>query len=310
MHNEICYTAMANILFGIMTLFINAAAAMPIITLFTMIAACKRDAAFCMWFSWNAIKLDIALSMCSLFCLLFQTGYMLARFVRDGASLSISVIMQRAFLPWTSSILLWCVGIIFLFLALVKCERKLNLAGKDANMTFPAIPAILCALGATIFFSTFITINWPFAGLPPGMDLPQAVAAICRNGLHRYFSGFTPAGACLLASWQFFVKTSKNDISPEQSGMAIRWSALWALAGYTPYCIQNWGLSIGIMLQTGIPEFLKWKIYSLLSLTFSLGCWGIILGTGQKLARHLTVPGWIFLILFPSIPDFLRCMSH
>lgn len=191
------------------------------------------------------------------------------------------------------------------------------------------IPLVLLLAGALCFFAALACRDWPFAGLPPGMDPGRAAAAVLRHATRLWFTTLAAGGAAALALAALALRrrrlppdacAGRNGAaaatraplaadSPERAGI-IRWCALWAAIGYLPSVLERWGLALGLWLRpaaagTGMRP-VSAQVLSLVLLSMAIACWVALLiarAPGRRLP--LVWAGLLFLLLARSAPFIL-----
>ena len=290
-----------NIFSGILGLLINAGAAMPLVILFSLIADNKKKGLLPEYFSSNAIRINMFISVTALAGLTTQAITLIKGLAGKGPGTHINP-WQPAFMPWTLSCILWFLGCLCLMLMGNAANSAAKFPGGPCHSPRHKYVCIAAILAAMCFFSTFLSINWPFAGLPADMSLSRAFSAIFKNAFHTYYTGFTPAGASLLVLYALLMrKRLLNRNQPENTVSAIRWFAFWTIAGSFPYWLQNFGLVLGLGYHYGFSGNIVWKSVNLTLLTLSLVSWGAIFALGKKHLPGLLCSGWLALLLFYAL---------
>ena len=175
----------------------NAAATLPFMAALTLILGRRGHAAFCLrgagalaglalWLAaaWPVLVLGDALVRLSL------TG--------DAPLMTrLMALLEPAGLGISASVAAWLAGT-----ALVWSGRRACAAARAAlppgadSYRVPAVGMPLAALLAGSFcaLAAFALRDWPFAGLPPGMDLWRAAAAVGKHACRSYFMAFASGG--------------------------------------------------------------------------------------------------------------------
>lgn len=229
-----------------------AAASLPLILGLGLVAGRRGNAAFCIEGAGLAAKFNLFLSIWGIVAI--SGGYALQIFTLGGADYW-GPLFVPAGRPWLASLILWLLGMLFLSAA-AACLMKFR--GRCKNF-FPDDRYRLSEVGAPFWlflFSAFafllsgIALSWPFSGLPSGLGWDRALMAIVRNGISHYFMAFAPGG-CLALLWAFRHRRGSSaghlPAGGEQFRGALRWFAVFALAGYLPYSLQNGGLALGML---------------------------------------------------------------
>lgn len=207
--------------------------------------------------------------------------------------------------------------------------------GLAAGLTGLRIPLCLLLAGALCFFAALACRDWPFAGLPPGMDPGRAAAAVLRHATRLWFTTLAAGGAAALAFAAIALRRGRwlrpdacagrkgaaaatraplAADSPERAGI-IRWCALWAAIGYLPSVLERWGLALGLWLRpaTAGPGMqpVSAQVLSLVLLSMAIACWVALLiarAPGRRLP--LVWAGLLFLLLARSAPFILVLAGH
>lgn len=192
------------------------------------------------------------------------------------------------------------------------------------------IPLCLLLAGALCFFAALACRDWPFAGLPPGMDPGRVAAAVLRHATRLWFTTLAAGGAAALALAALALRrrrlppdacAGRNGAasatraplaaanSPERAGI-IRWCALWAAIGYLPSVLERWGLALGLWLRpaaagTGMRP-VSAQVLSLVLLSMAIACWvALLIARAPERRLPLVWAGLLFLLLARSAPFIL-----
>lgn len=286
------------ILYGVIELLENAGAIMPLVILLTLIADNKKKVLLPEHFPITAIKINMLVSLAALAGMIWQAFSLLENLAPDGADMR-TALCQPAFLPWTASCVLWCLGCLCLLALISAGKRSGESSGGTRHLGSQSSICVASIAAAASFFCAFMVINWPFAGLPAGMSFSRAFFTIFKNAFHGCYAGFTPAGAILLSLCAHMLQKSAIFLKqPEKTDCAVRWFAFWGIAGSFPHWIQNCGFIIGLAFHYGLSENMAWKACTLGMMTISIACWVAIFVMGRKHLLILLSCGWLTLLLF------------
>lgn len=280
----------------------NAAAALPLMTALTLLVGRRNHARFCSHSATELARLGLMLSWCGPLLCVMAT----ARFYLAGGELAAHVpLFHPALLSLTLTglILLAAFGCALLLFWACAHARLPQTAQNPENDKLP-IAAIrgrllLCLLCMAFFLAGFISSNWPYASLPAGMNTSQAATVVVSAALHNYFKAFAPAGAVALL-WLLRMRSKKqHGFDDDMFNPAARWCALWAAAGYIPFCLDRWAALMGFSLRGSLPQHQALQILPLAALTGAIICWILLVSKAQPLRmRGLIYAGFALLILY------------
>lgn len=300
----------------------NATATLPFMAVLTLILGRRGHAPFCLYGAKELASLALWLAPAWPALIITDT---LMQLVQAKATLSlalISVFFTSAGMGISLSLLLWLVGVLCIIYALRACSLKRLLLPpeKDSyrakDMTAPLTALLLacaCALAA------FALKNWPFAGLPPGMDLWRVAGAIGKHSFRAYFAAMSAGGAIalLLACVQAHNKKSQGSFTSAELAGSVRWCAAFAVAGCLPQLLERWGLALGLWLRGGAtilpgePRASLFQLAALFLLSLALAAWTGILVAREPLRRLLLAKlAFLLLLLGASAPWALELLAH
>lgn len=290
----------------------NAAAALPLIIALTLLIGRRGQARFCAYGAARLAELAFGLSWLGLPVMLASLYGLLSGLRAAGRAMADISLVSPPLLAYSLPLLLWLMGIIGAGLLRRTCTGAALPPRRHPEKDRYATDAVtgrlwLCGLTGLCFFSTYVLRHWPFIALPPGMDLSRVATAVFSNALHKYFMAFTPAGALALL---FLLRARRGaaqaGFDEVQTALAARWCALWATAGYIPFCLDRWGIALGYLLRGTLPDWLLPQLYALIPFTAAVACWGTLLGMGKPLRRSwLMGLGVALLALGESLPSLL-----
>lgn len=307
MHQQPLAHVLITLLGSLAQIPLTAAAAMPLIIALTLARGRRENGRSCLQLAHQAAKINLLLAAGSFLLLLLQFWLLLAQFAPHQAPFFRQNILGTIFMPWTLTLLIWLTGSAVIFTLPGSMKKKLARLGPQPERTqytrATRSSFCLCLLCTGLLFISFITAEWPFAGLPPGMDIWRVARALLKNAVHVYFTGFAMAGATLLATWPIIRQALQNTGADVQDqSFACRWCGIWAALGLIPYCVQNWGLALGQLLHSGHGTLPGWRIAGLTLATLFIVCCCLFLKQGWQTGRKLIVWAWGCLLLWKGLP--------
>lgn len=289
---------------GLLGLGMSAAAALPLITALTLLIGRRGQARFCAFgarhlsrLGWGLAWLGPPLIVGELAALLITLRGPQEAFIRLPSP------WDPALLPFSVTVLIWLAGLFCAWLLKRACTRtplpSPASRPEDDCWEMPAIRGklLLCLLAVACFFAACVSRNWPFAALPPGLNLTQVASAVLSTAMHTYFMALAPAGAlALLMLPRARRAPGGEDFAATDYQRAARWCALWAMVGYIPFCLDRWGLILGYALRGGSPAgWLLPQVLPLMPLTVSVICWAALFAMARPL--RLQWLNWLALSL-------------
>lgn len=304
----------------------NAAATLPFMAALTLILGRRGHAALCLrgagalaglalwlWAAWPIRVLGDAFVRLSL--------------AGDApAATRLMALFEPAGMGISTSVAAWLVGAGLVWLGRRACAAAAAALPPGADSyRVPAIRLPLTALlaGAVCALAAFALRDWPFAGLPAGMDMGRAVAAVGKHACRGYFVALASGGAFGLLLAARAARRNNGASRPPAAGAqspaaplsvaeaegAVRWCALWAAVGYLPSCLEHWGLTLGLLLRGGagpLPHGDHWlliQFVTLALLTLAMAAWLLLLLARAPLRRlPLAWAGAALLLLAASAP--------
>lgn len=229
----------------------QAASTLPLIITLGLAAGRRGNGSFLISANLLALNFCIVLGICGIFH--FPAAYLCEVIAFHAPSSDLlAPFFQLSGLPWSSSMAAQICGIPFLFAAL-NALRKCRISAESYSLAQIKFPILWCLIAAAFFLAGFFLINWPFAGLPPGLDMERAALAILRNAVRHYFMAFCPAGALGLVYALRMLGTTEFG-APERI-LACRWMSVWAFIGYVPYFLQATAIVVGINIRGNVGGF-------------------------------------------------------
>ncbi|GEM_PF-1100552 len=307
---------------GILSIGMNAAAALPVILALTLLAGRRGNGRLCAAGARRLTRLTFGLGLLGPLLTAASLASTIISIGGSGSDISGLGLWDDAVLPYTTTVLAWIAGLCCLWLV-TWMDRNSPLAtsqtsdvsgattggrssrGHSARKARRATPPaegdaaadrldtdalhgrlFLYLMAIACFFAAHALPNWSFSGPPQGLDWSRMVSAVLGTATHDYFTNFAPAGAVALLAISLALRERdgtaaampiKSVLAVPDMEKAVRWSALWAMIGYIPRCIDRWGLFIGLSFsgQT-LPDWLMPQIASLVPLTLAVICWAIL----------------------------------
>lgn len=278
---------------------------MPVIACLSLLAGRRGNGDFCLWGGQKLLMLALMLAWSGP---LWLAANYLAETMHFGGSWAqiLAPLLQTPGLPWSSGCGVWLLGWLFMAVAGGSLSAiRHGFQGTEYTARQVWAPICFCLLAAACFFAVFILVNWPFAGLPEGLDWERASMAIFRHASRNYFMAFCPAGAIALLMLNFYAP----GLEPGRIAVCARWLAFWAVAGCLPYTLVTWGSLTGLGLNPGvsIAQAFRPQAYGLIFLTGALAAWAFLIWK-PPLWRALSLAGLILLLLKTLLPIFTRQM--
>ena len=298
----------------------NASATLPLMAALALIIGRRGHASFCLrggaalaglglWLAaaWPALVVGDALVQLSFAGAAGVAARLAAFFSPAGMGISLSVAV-------------WCVGALCAWLGRCACLQKAaalppgadSYTARDIRVPLAALfAAAACALAA------FALRNWPFAGLPPGLDAWRAAGAVGKHAFRAYFAALTSGGGVglLLAGAVARRGLLRGPLTAAEATGGVRWCAVWAVAGSVPQLLERWGLALGLLLRgggpavPGNPHAALFQLVALGLLTLACAAWATLLLRREPLRLLALAPlGFALLLLAASAPWALALM--
>lgn len=297
----------------------NAAATLPFMAGLALILGRRGHAAFCLAGAAALTGLCLALSAAWPALVIGDALVQLSRVPDAPLTRRLGAFFTPAGAGISLSVALWCAGMVCAWLGRHACLRKA--AGLPAGTDSYSARAIRLPLGllfaaAGCALAAFALRDWPFAGLPPGMDFARAAGAVLKHACRAYFTAFSSGGACglMLAALVARRGWRAGPLSEGEATGALRWCAVWAVAGALPQLLERWGVALGLWLRggAGMPAEAHAALFQLAALcllTLAVAAWGAVLAARAPLGRLALAPaGLVLLILSASAPWALRLL--
>lgn len=164
-------------------------------------------------------------------------------------------------LPWTMASLFWLFAFVWIFLV-----RRIAIWS--------------CMIPLFIALAAGIVCNWPFAGLPQGMDSATVFAVLALQTGHRLFLGLSLAGGIALffvPHWQRTCQFGAVSLGEGNRKGAMRWLAFWACLGAVPFLVDRWGLVIGNLMHQSASSVVASLLARMVPLSIAVFCWAVLL---------------------------------
>lgn len=303
----------------------NAAATLPFMAALTLILGRRGHAALCLRGAGALAGLALWLSAAWPILTLGDAFVRLSLTGDAPAATRLMALFEPAGLGISTSVAVWLVGAALVWFGRRACAAAAAALPPGAgSYRVPAISLPLAALlaGAFCALAAFALRDWPFAGLPPGMDMGRAAAAVGKHACRGYFMALASGGAfglllaaraarrnCCASRPPAAGAHPSAPLSVAEAEGAVRWCALWAAVGYLPSCLEHWGLALGFLLRGNAGPLLHgghWPLIqfaTLALLTLAMAAWLLLLFARAPLRRlPLAWAGAALLLLAASAP--------
>ena len=297
----------------------NATATLPFMAALALILGRRGHAAFCLAGAAALAGTGLALSAAWPVLVAGDALVQLSQVADAPLARRLAAFFTPAGAGISLSVALWCAGLGCAWLGRRACLHKAAALPPGADsysaraMRLPL--AALLAAGACAL-AAFALRNWPFAGLPPGLDVWRAAAAILKHACRAYFTAFTSGGAIglLLAAHVARRGWNGRPLSDAEAAGGLRWCAVWAVAGSVPQLLERWGLALGLWLRggAGMPaeaHAALFQLAALAPLTLAVAAWAAVLVARAPQRRLALAPAALALLLLSvSAPWALRLL--
>lgn len=299
-------SVLADWLLSLLFLLANAEAALPVVLVLGLAAGRRGNAEFILSASARLARFVFAFSILPPLWYFLDYLNQIAPFLRPENNV-LSPLLTRAGAGWLAAILCSSCALFCLWLAVntfAATASRLRIEDDKYALAELKIPVLIFLLAGALYFLAFWLINWPFSGLPDGLSMERAFAAIGKNAARRYFASFSAAGALGLA---LAVRFPFPDSASRLLGM--RWMAFWAAAGYLPRLLTMCGLALGASLgNIRAPYDATFHAVGAGALLFALLCWSLIL-FWKKTSGFIVAGGWVFLAIYASAPTIRKLIK-
>ncbi len=238
---------------GILSIGMNAAAAMPAILALTLLAGRRGNARLCVAGASRLTRLTLGLGLLGP---LLTAGSLVGTIIGLGGSgshIRSLALWDNAVLPYTTTMLAWITGLCCLWCVtwldknrplaigqpadsssvnLDSRSAKRRSAGKGRKSPLPADNKesnnqldsnalrgrlFLYLLAIVCFFAAHALPNWSFSGPPQGLDWGRMASAVLGTATHDYFTNFAPAGAMALLA----LSLTRRELSGTSAAMPV-----------------------------------------------------------------------------------------
>ncbi|WP_291441442.1 spidroin-2 [Desulfovibrio sp.] len=219
---------------GILSIGMNAAAALPAILALTLLAGRRGNARLCVAGARRLTRLALGLGLLGPLLTAANLVGTILSFGGSGSHISGLALWDAAVLPYTTTVLAWIAGLCCLWFV-TRMDRSSPLAiglPTDNPETNPGVRGskgrsarkgrksplaaeneassnqldtdamrsrlFLYLLAVVCFFAAHALPNWSFSGPPQGLDWGRMASAVLGTATHDYFTNFAPAGAMAL----------------------------------------------------------------------------------------------------------------
>ena len=294
----------------------NAAAALPLVAALALLLGRRGHARICLAGAAALAGLGLALSAA---WPALGVGDALMQLSRAGdapAAALFAAFFTPAGAGISLSVAVWLVGILCAFAGMRACSRAAAALppGTDRySARNIRVPLALLLVAAGFALAAFALRNWPFAGLPPGMDMWRAGTAVLKHAFRAYFAALASGGAVGLIFAAYVARRGSfhGPLTTAEAMGGVRWCAVWAVAGCLPQLLDRWGVALGLLLRggqavPGNPHAALFQLVALGLLTLACAAWAVLLVRREPLRRLVLAPvGLALLVLSVSAPTAL-----
>lgn len=232
----------------------QAAAALPLVMLLTIMIG-RRSHLELVQYGFECLRrLTLCLALPGLFGFLLPVLLILGRWPHD---VTLASLFHPVILPWTLASLAWLAA--FVWLAIVRLSAICS-----------------CLVPLFLALAALVLSNWPFAGLPQGMDSATVFAVLALQAGHRLFLGLSLAGGLALVLVHFWESGFVSSGEGNRAG-ARRWLSFWACLGAVPFLVDRWGIVIGNLLRQSASSAVDSLLARLVPLSIAVFCWAVLL---------------------------------
>lgn len=293
---------MSHILFlqwcaAVLGLCANVAAGLPLITGLGLIAGRRGNARLFLQSAGSVFKFGFWVTFIGVFY--FPLAF-LCEVLPYGASAAtiINTYFDSAGYPWFFS---WLIYLTCWLLFAINWLPNIKLLREadSYQLAFIKKPLFGCILLTILFFTAFMLIKWPFAGLPAAMDFGRVLNAIAKDSLNRFFIALGEAGGASL----FVFRDSLTS-----NAIISRWFSGWACFGFIPHLLHNWSFFLGANLNKTMLS-VSWNTGMILAnacLTIGVGCW---IFNFIKNRKYFNYVGFAMLIIWISLPFIAKSIA-
>ena len=290
---------------NLQALFAQTAQALPFLILMTLLAGRKGNAALCLWGGRQLLRLDL---FCAALSLPLFPLMLLLEALRQPQMPPLADLLAQ---PATVALLAWLPATLLLW-GLLRASRHWPDATDQAITAYRASDLRLTLWGCLLALLLFLLGSLLATGLllapPQGMERSNFVLLQIRQALHLLFRYLSLAGGAALL-WLWHLRHRAPLADERQFSLAVRWCAVWAVAGYLPSILDFWSTLLAALLRSlrsGIPFDIMPQMNALaLSVLAALAIisWSVFLYRPLK-ARSLALQllPWCFLIMRMAVP--------
>ena len=292
----VCLELISNILHFLA----QAASALPLFIV-ALLVLYKKDSAVFFWLH-RLLVLCLLASVLGLLAKFSEPFLVYANMQAQGISPRVPSLFEDALKPYILTGIVWCVGMgtIYATLAISRSKRQL-LPG--------VIPMVLTS--ALLFFTTHVTVSWPFSGCPEGIGPFYMASLLLQQALHNYIAAFAPAGICALCFLRFY--NSKNCPTPqtdEISNKLLRIGCIFTLVGIIPGCLVEWGRILAYIINPQVAGQVSLSVTKQICLTFCLCCFFLVARRSVSKTSALLVLGGVCYICWFNWQVLSKIVSH
>ena len=290
------------VLTNLLWILAQAASAAPIIIIFCLLVARRSQVKLALNGAYTVGKIGATLTFLAPLAIAGELVVLLQELNQLGQNWQMPSIFDPALANYTISSLIWlgagCFSLI-LSQALKRQQKFVDQAKLPLKQT--ALALILASLTLAIFFVGYGALAYPFAGLPAGLKLADALIAVAGQAKHQHFISVLPATLIFLS----LLPRCLNQKTLPQADLYLgkRFLAGIGLACALPTALSTWGTVLGYLLRKDIPFQILIQLGSNACLTITLIFLGIItFGKLQKYQPILQILAQIFFLLSAILP--------
>ena len=287
----------------------DAAAAMPLALLLTLLLARKGHALLCQVQARLLAGLLCALTVLGPLALLCNFLLVTQQLTGAGVDWELPSFFAPAMLPYSSSCALWGLAALLSFLAL----HLIRIRDTSENKA-PAPPPLLalCLLLFCSIFAARFCLSWPFAGLPSGLQPAEAAGVIALHTWHQTFFGLFSAALLSLLLFPLLRRRLCAQGCEESDGyLAHRAEALCGLVGGIPHLLNTFGTVSGYLLRSApMPQRMLELFLQNIALLIVLVSLGLLVRKNNRHRSFLHRLALTFFFLYLLCPSICTLFVH
>ena len=165
----------------------QAASALPIILALTLLLTRKGKTNLCLFGAKEILRLNLILALVGPLYVGGDFLIVVTKLKALGNNWQLPSIWSKALLPYTISSLLWILGALTALISSKILARNLKLASLE-SLSFKELRGllVLTLILFCLFFAAWLSLIFPFAGLPQGLSWADAWLAVLGQTEHSY----------------------------------------------------------------------------------------------------------------------------